>query len=53
MNIDPTLLRTFVTVTETGGFTRAAQQLNLTQSARSVGSRSRLDGSCCTALRGA
>lgn len=33
MNIDPTLLRTFVTVTETGGFTRAAQQLNLTQSA--------------------
>ncbi|MFS7182026.1 LysR family transcriptional regulator [Serratia proteamaculans] len=33
MNIDPTLLRTFVAVTETGGFTRAAQQQNLTQSA--------------------
>lgn len=33
MDIDPPLLRAFVTVSETGGFTRAAQRLNLTQSA--------------------
>lgn len=33
MNFDPTLLRTFVAVKETGGFTRAAQRLHLTQSA--------------------
>ncbi len=33
MEFDPTLLRAFVAVTETGGFTRAAQRLHLTQSA--------------------
>ncbi|MGO1070751.1 LysR family transcriptional regulator [Lysobacter sp. CA199] len=33
MDFDPTLLRTFVAVTETGGFTRAAERLHLTQSA--------------------
>ncbi len=33
MDFDPTLLRAFVAVNETGGFTRAAQQLHLTQSA--------------------
>ena len=33
MGFDPTLLRTFVAVKETGGFTRAAQRLHLTQSA--------------------
>ncbi|AMP05028.1 LysR family transcriptional regulator [Collimonas pratensis] len=33
MDFDPTLLRAFVAVKETGGFTRAAQQLHLTQSA--------------------
>lgn len=33
MNFDPTLLRAFVAVKETGGFTRAAQRLHLTQSA--------------------
>jgi DNA-binding transcriptional LysR family regulator len=35
-NIDLTALRSFVTVAETGGVTRAAQQLNLTQSAVSM-----------------
>ncbi|MEM1382704.1 MAG: LysR family transcriptional regulator [Pseudomonadota bacterium] len=35
-NIDMTALRSFVTVAETGGVTRAAQQLNLTQSAVSM-----------------
>lgn len=33
MDFEPTLLRAFVAVCETGGFTRAAQRLNLTQSA--------------------
>ncbi len=33
MDFDPTLLRAFVAVCETGGFTRAAERLNLTQSA--------------------
>lgn len=33
MDFDPNLLRTFVAVHETGGFTRAAQRLHLTQSA--------------------
>jgi len=33
MEFDPTLLRAFVAVKETGGFTRAAQRLHLTQSA--------------------
>lgn len=33
MDFDPALLRAFVAVKETGGFTRAAQRLNLTQSA--------------------
>ncbi|GLS31188.1 DNA-binding transcriptional regulator, LysR family [Mesorhizobium albiziae] len=33
MDFDPTLLRAFVAVTETGGFSRAARQLHLTQSA--------------------
>ncbi|GMG83884.1 LysR family transcriptional regulator [Paralimibaculum aggregatum] len=35
-NIDLTALRSFVTVAETGGVTRAAQQLHLTQSAVSM-----------------
>ncbi|TKT73368.1 LysR family transcriptional regulator [Afipia massiliensis] len=33
MDFEPTLLRAFVAVCETGGFTRAAQRLHLTQSA--------------------
>jgi DNA-binding transcriptional LysR family regulator len=33
MEFDPALLRAFVAVNETGGFTRAAQRLHLTQSA--------------------
>ncbi|WP_243047805.1 LysR family transcriptional regulator [Dyella sp. RRB7] len=33
MDFDPALLRAFVAVKEAGGFTRAAQRLNLTQSA--------------------
>jgi len=33
MDFDPTLLRTFVAVVETGGFTRAGERLHLTQSA--------------------
>ena len=33
MDIDPALLRAFVAVSETGGFTRAARRLNLTQPA--------------------
>jgi len=33
MYFDPGLLRAFVAVKETGGFTRAGQRLNLTQSA--------------------
>lgn len=33
MDIDPTLLRAFVAVSETGGFTRAARRLNVTQPA--------------------
>lgn len=33
MDFDPALLRTFIAVTETGGFTRAAERLHLTQSA--------------------
>ena len=33
MDIDPVLLRAFVAVSEAGGFTRAARQLNLTQPA--------------------
>jgi DNA-binding transcriptional LysR family regulator len=33
MDLDPTLLRAFVAVAQTGGFTRAAQRLHLTQSA--------------------
>jgi DNA-binding transcriptional LysR family regulator len=33
MDFDPTLLRAFVAVKETGSFTRAAQRLHLTQSA--------------------
>lgn len=33
MDFEPTLLRSFVAVCETGGFTRAAQRLHLTQSA--------------------
>lgn len=33
MDFEPTLLRAFVAVCETGGFTRAAERLNLTQSA--------------------
>jgi DNA-binding transcriptional LysR family regulator len=35
-NLDLTSLRSFVTIAETGGVTRAAQQLNLTQSAVSM-----------------
>ena len=35
-NLDLTAMRSFVTVAETGGVTRAAQQLNLTQSAVSM-----------------
>ena len=35
-NLDMTALRSFVTVADTGGVTRAAQQLNLTQSAVSM-----------------
>ncbi|MEM0943738.1 MAG: LysR family transcriptional regulator, partial [Pseudomonadota bacterium] len=35
-NLDLTALRSFVTVAETGGVTRAANQLNLTQSAVSM-----------------
>jgi DNA-binding transcriptional LysR family regulator len=33
MDFDPALLRAFVAIKETGGFTRAAQRLHLTQSA--------------------
>src|SRR5688500_2314602 len=33
MDFDPTLLRAFVAVKETGGFTRAPERLHLTQSA--------------------
>ncbi|WP_034299272.1 LysR family transcriptional regulator [Herbaspirillum sp. RV1423] len=33
MDLDPTLLRTFVAVHDTGSFTRAAERLHLTQSA--------------------
>ncbi|MBX9400518.1 LysR family transcriptional regulator [Lysobacter sp. BMK333-48F3] len=33
MDFDPSLLRAFVAVVDTGGFTRAAQRLHLTQSA--------------------
>src|SRR5688572_25339385 len=33
MDFDPALLRAFIAVKETGGFTRAAQRLHLTQSA--------------------
>lgn len=33
MDFEPALLRAFIAVTETGGFTRAAQRLHLTQSA--------------------
>lgn len=33
MDLDPALLRAFIAVKETGGFTRAAQRLHLTQSA--------------------
>ena len=33
MDFDPSLLRAFVAVKETGGFTRAAEKLHLTQSA--------------------
>lgn len=33
MDLDPTLLRAFVAIAQTGGFTRAAQRLHLTQSA--------------------
>lgn len=33
MDFDPALLRTFVAVTDSGGFTRAAERLHLTQSA--------------------
>lgn len=33
MDIDPVLLRAFVAVSDTGGFTRAARRLNLTQPA--------------------
>lgn len=33
MDIDPALLRAFMAVSETGGFTRAARRLNLTQPA--------------------
>jgi DNA-binding transcriptional LysR family regulator len=33
MDFDPALLRAFVTVTDAGGFTRAAERLHLTQSA--------------------
>jgi len=56
MDFDPTLLRAFVAVKETGGFTRAAERLHLTQSAISHHiriSRSRWAGRCCTARRAA
>lgn len=43
MDFDPTLLRAFVAVTEAGGFSRAARQLHLTQSAISHQIR-RLEG---------
>lgn len=33
MDVDPALLRAFVAISETGGFTRAARRLNLTQPA--------------------
>ncbi len=36
MQLDLTLLRTFVAVAESGGFTRAGERLNMTQSAVSV-----------------
>jgi len=33
MDLDPTLLRTFIAIHDTGSFTRAAEHLHLTQSA--------------------
>lgn len=49
MDVDPALLRAFVAVSETGGFTRAARRLNLTQPAVSHQIR-RLEGQIGRAL---
>jgi hypothetical protein len=50
--LDPVLLRSFLTVVQTGGFTRAAASLHLTQSTASRYGvwKSNLAPSCSTAV---